>query len=460
MANFFTRLSQVFQKNKTSSDSPDVMRTLGVGALINQRYRLDSEIGRGGMGIVYRAHDLANDLDVAVKVIKLDATNALSLQQFEREARILAKLHHPHIVTVYETGTVDTGAKESSPYIVMELVQGTSLLEMQGFTYTRIIDIGKQICEALKYAHDQGVIYRDLKPGNIILEKHGFHYFVKLLDFGLARPRGEAYLPSESSRAGTVFYLAPELIAGHPADFTSDLYALGATLYEMVTGRVPFSNFDEQNILIQHLEEPVVPPSHSRGDVPPALESIVLRLLEKNPKDRFATAQDVYNALENITLTRTLGNLPKTIIDDPKNEIGRVIQLLEENQLVTLLNGDKKLSLAVGTQLTDQFTDGVWLLELVSVDNPMLLPQTLASALGVQINLDRPLTVTLIETLREKNLLLLLDGCDHLIGACAQLAETILQVCTEIRILATSHKPLNVPTEKCFHSMDKPGNQT
>jgi serine/threonine protein kinase len=445
MPNFFTRLSQVFQRDKNSADSK---MTLRVGAVINQRYRLDEEIGRGGMGIVYRAHDIPTERDVALKIINLETANALTLSQFSREADIYAKLDHPHIAAMY-----DTGVYELPPFIVMELVQGTSLGEVHGFTYARIVDIGNQLCDALEHIHQHGYVYRDLKPANIILQKRGFHYFVKLIDFGLARPRGEAYLPKESSLAGTVFYLAPELIKGQPADIGSDLYALGALLYEMITGRVPFFNIDEDNIRRQHLEEPAVPPSHSRNDVPPALESIVLRLLEKDPKDRFASALEVRLALKQVPTAGEAakhGNLPKTDNAVSEKEIGQVVELLGSNRLATLLYHDDSLALTVGTKLMDQFSDGVWVVNLETVNDPMLVLQTVAAVLGVSADSQRAPTVLLIEYLREKNLLLLLTHCSHVRGACSQLAEAILQTCPDVSILATSDKPLAMPGEKYF----------
>jgi serine/threonine protein kinase len=325
-----------------------------MGTLINGRYRLDAEIGRGGMGVVYRAYDIPNDRDLAVKVINVARANTLTHQHFLQEAEFNARLTHPHIVAIYETGLIDPGAQELSSYMVMEWVQGISLENLHGLTYARILDIGKQICEALEYAHEQGFVYRDLKPGNVLIEKRGFQYFLKLTDFGLARPRGMAYLAYESSLAGSFFYLAPELIAGQPADIPSDLYALGVTLYEMITGRVPFSDFDEQTVLSQHVDELVTPPSHSRGDVPPALEAIVLRLLAKDPQDRFASAQEVRDALEQVRVAQKNAmkrrNLPQpsTQSSGRENGIAQVIQLLESNPLVTILDDDETLALAVG----------------------------------------------------------------------------------------------------------------
>jgi serine/threonine protein kinase len=421
--------------------------------LISRRYRLDEEIGGGGMGIVYRAHDIPNHRDVAIKIINLQKANALTRQQFSQEVEIAARFHHPHIVTVYETGTLHMDMLEPIPFLVMEFVQGTSLDKMHRLTYARILEIGMQICDALAYAHDQGFVYRDLKPGNVLIERRGFQYFVKLTDFGLARPRGEAYLANESSLAGSFFYLAPELIAGQPADIASDLYALGATLFEMITGRVPFSDYDEQTILSQHLEASVAPPSQSRADIPPALEAIVLRLLAKNPKDRFSAAQEVYQALKQVTVARqrdgVQGNLPRRSTERAgrENDIPQIVQLLESNRLVTLLGESGTFTLAAGMQLTDQFLDGIWWVELESVSDPSRVVETLASILGVYPVPDRPLTVSLIEHLHEKNLLLLLNHCGHLLGACAQLAETILNSCPDVWILATSHQPLSVPTE-------------
>jgi Protein kinase domain len=464
---FLSRLSRALQKEKSVSEASSVstrqgaLTTLGVGTLINGRYRLEAEIGRGGLGVVYRGHDLINDQDVAVKVINLDNANALTRGQFLQEANMHSSLHHPHIVAVYETGMIEAGAQELVPYIVMEWIQGKSLETMPGLTYARILEIGKQICEALEYIHQQGFVYRDLKPGNVLIETHGFQSFVKLTDFGLARPRGIPYLLNESSLAGSFFYLAPELIAGAPADISSDLYALGVTLYEMITGRVPFSDFDEQTVLSQHIEEAIIPPSHSREAVPPALEAIVLRLLAKNPQDRFATAQEVREALDKVVVgderdtALALGNLPSvsTGAYGREQDISRVRQLLESAPLVTVLGEGETLALAVAAQVADQFRDGVWWVDLESTDESDLVLKQVASTLGVDHDPQRPLTVLLIEHLREKNLLLILDHCDHVLGSCAQLAETILSACSDVRILATSQQRLNVSSEKCYRVM-------
>ena len=444
---------------RQANDPASAKIIIGVGAVLEQRYRLDAELGRGGMGIVYRARDLQTDQEVAVKVLKPDDQDPNARASLLREADTAAQLHHPNIVAIYHTGSVDTGATQPAPFIVMELVQGADLDKLHGLVYTQIIDLARQVCDALDHAHSHGLVHRDLKPGNILVEKQGYRYIGKLVDFGLARNRDLDNLPADSGVAGTVYYLAPEVIAGQPADTGADLYALGVMLYEMVTGRVPFSDFDSQSILAQHLKESVAPPSDSRADVPPALESIILRLLAKDPKNRFASAREVGNALEQIaeSTERSLiarNNLPQltTSLIGRARAVEEIAPLFQTHRLVTLTGdpgiGKTRLALALGAELTELFADGVWLVELAPWSDPAMVSQVIASGLGVHEETRRGLMVSLTHNLREKNLLLMLDHCDHLPAACAQLAETIGRECPEIRILATSAEPLNVESEK------------
>ncbi|MGE5262187.1 MAG: protein kinase domain-containing protein [Acidobacteriota bacterium] len=442
--------------NSPEPTSHSPKNKLGIGAVVAQRYRLDAELGRGGIGVVYRAHDIPNDRKVALKVINLSSKDAGAREMFLQEARITTHLHHPNIVALYETGMVETGVSYSSPFIAMEFIQGKSLSEMRGLTSSHIVDLGGQISDALDYIHTQGLVHGDLKPQNVIVEKRGYRYVAKLADFGLARPRGISIL----TMPGTVYYMAPEVIAGQPADVAADLYALGVLLYELVTGRVPFSNFDEQSILTQHMTEAVVPPSHSRLDMPPALESIILRLLVKDPRERFESAQQVRLALAQVATalrsTGAHGNLPTlpTRFVGRESEIAQVKHLLESSRLATLLGangtGKTRLALAVGADLSAQFSDGVWLVEIAPWTDPALVPYAVASILGVHEEPHRTLMVSLAEFLHEKNLLLLLDQCEGLTGACAQLVGMILHTCPEISILATSCLPLNIVGEARF----------
>lgn len=439
MSSIFGRL---FQKDHGTSNTPKP--AFGLGDVVNQRYRLEAEIGRGGMGIIYRAYDLAKNRKVAFKVIHPETANALSLGQFAREAEILSRLYHPHIVSLFETGFVNDDL--SLPFLVMEFLQGLALSEAGTLTYPRIVSVAKQVCEALEYIHRQGYVYRDLKPNNILLEKRGFDYFVKLVDSGLARLLGEDYLPNESSLAGTVFYLAPELADGLPANIASDLYALGILLYEMLVGRVPFSDVDEATIRLQHQQQKAPPPGQSRSNVPPEIDSLVLRLLEKNPSARPASAQEVLEILKAIRFDKlTKGNLPPNIPNE--TDIQPVVQLLGENSIITFTDNDMPLALSAASQLAGQFSDGVWVIDLENMLEPSKLLSSVYSTLGVTENPNRPPVVTLIEFLREKNLLLLLAHCGHISGACAQFASAIISSCPDVRILAVSEHAFGLPSE-------------
>lgn len=430
--------------------------SLGIGSIIAERYRLDAEIGRGGMGVVYRARDLQNDRDVALKIINAEQAGATGRTQFLREAKIMARLNHPHIVGVYDIGETDSGA----PFIAMELVRGTSLDELRGLTFAQIIDLAQQICDALDYAHAQGLVHRDLKPGNVLVEPSGYRFTAKLVDFGLARLRGEADATADSV-VGTVYYVAPEVIAGAPAEVGADLYALGVMLYEMVTGRVPFSDFDSQTILAQHLREAVTPPSHSRTDIPPALESVILRLLAKNPQERFHSAREVSHALAQITLTEhtaALNNLPQN--NSPfigrANEAAQICQALQTHRFITLTGangiGKTRLALHVGALLVEQFSDGVWFVDCAPWRDAAMIPQIVASVLNVREEARRGLMVSLTEKLREKNLLLLVDQCEHLRAPGAQLIVTLLRTCPAVRVLATSREAFEATGEKILET--------
>ncbi len=459
---FLDNFAQRFQRHAPKPPPAAPKTTFGVGAIIAHRYRLDAELGRGGMGVVYRAHDLAQDCDVAFKIINVAEAGAGARAQFLREAQITAQLAHPHIVAVHEIGAADIGAGAPAPFIVMELLAGKPLSEWRGLTFAQIVDIARQVCAALAYAHAQNLVHRDLKPENVLVEKRGRAYSAKLLDFGLARPRGDPNIPAEKEVAGTVYYVAPEVIAGKPTDASADLYALGVMLYELVTGRVPFSDFDSQSILAQHLKESVVPPSQTRRDVPPLLESIILRLLAKEPRDRFASAHDVDRALAQVIAAppriaaRCHTHAPQfaTRLIGRTAEIAQLRAHLETQRLITLTGADgigkTRLALATVQESLEQFADGVWWVELAGWRDPALVAQRVAATLGVPEEARRALAVSLAENLREKNLLLVLDACDHVTGACARLAETLLRGCPQVSILATSARPLNLAAEHVF----------
>jgi tetratricopeptide (TPR) repeat protein len=260
-----------------------------IGTLLNDRYRLDEELGHGGMGTVYRAHDTVLDRDVAVKVLSSTSLGSQGRARLLHEAQAVARLNHPNIVKVY-----DAGKYEGRSYIVMELLTGNSLFDARPSSIDAILAIVPPICAALQHAHAHGIIHRDLKLENIIISENGA---VSLTDFGLAQSsatRGSV----EGLIVGTVYYLAPEQALGQPVDGRTDLYALGVILYELTAGRVPFTGSDPLTIIAQHLHAPVVPPSTYNVAVPVWLDALILKLLSKRPEDRPATAMDVVRMLD------------------------------------------------------------------------------------------------------------------------------------------------------------------
>ncbi len=259
--------------------------------LINDRYFLESELGRGGMGIVYRAHDQLLQRDVAVKVLSSSSLGSQGRARLLREAQAAARLNHPNIINIFDAGGVD-----GMSYIVMELLDGSSLFEDRPQTLEEILDVTRQVCDALEHAHTHGIIHRDLKPENVIVTSKGI---AKLTDFGLSRSVS-ARISQEGVIVGTVYYLAPEQALRQDVDNRADLYALGVMMYEMVAGRLPFTADDPLGVISQHLNAPVVPPSTYNIEIPPALDVLILRLMSKRPEDRPQTAAAVRDALDHL----------------------------------------------------------------------------------------------------------------------------------------------------------------
>jgi tetratricopeptide (TPR) repeat protein len=263
---------------------------LAIGTTLRDRYRLDGELGRGGMGIVYRATDLELHRQVAVKV--LSATTADGRERMIREARATAALNHPHIVAVHDVG--QTGGQT---FLVMELVPGPRLSQARPHDLKRIVTIALQICDALEHAHANAIVHRDLKPDNVLLSDSGELSNVKLADLGLALPADAARISRAGLIVGTASYMAPEQALGQPVDARTDLYSLGVLLYELTTGRLPFKGEDPLTIVSQHVHAPVVPPRVIRADIPRRLEALILKLLAKDPNQRFSSASETRAAL-------------------------------------------------------------------------------------------------------------------------------------------------------------------
>ena len=266
------------------------------------RYDVRRFLGEGAKKRVYLANDTRLEREVAIAVIKTDGLDATGLARVHREARAMGRLgDHPYIATVYDVG--DDGAQL---YIVSQFMAGGSVEDVlrrageKRLPLDQVLRIGDQICRALEHAHARGVIHRDLKPGNVWLTEDGT---AKLGDFGLALALDRSRMTVQGMMVGTVAYMPPEQALGRGPDVRSDLYGLGAMLYEMVTGRPPFLGDDAVAVISQHIKTPPVAPSWHNPDVPRALEALILRLLAKAPEDRPKTAAVVRQALEAIVPT-------------------------------------------------------------------------------------------------------------------------------------------------------------
>jgi tetratricopeptide (TPR) repeat protein/tRNA A-37 threonylcarbamoyl transferase component Bud32 len=267
-----------------------------VTTLLNKRYRLESELGRGASGTVYRAHDTVLDRAVAVKMLD-GGLDEHARERLGREARAAAALNHPNIVAMY-----DSGEDNGRAFLVMELVEGANLRDAGALDLAQVVAVARQLCAALGHAHTHGIVHRDLKPANVLVIRERTGLTAKLADLGIALSRRATRITSEGTLLGTALYLAPEQALGPEVDGRADLYALGAVMYEQLAGRPPFTGDDPLAVISQHLHAPVVPPRTFRPDLPPGLESVIVRLLAKAPSDRFASAKEVDEALASAPL--------------------------------------------------------------------------------------------------------------------------------------------------------------
>lgn len=280
-----------------------------LGKVIAGRYRLETRLGEGGMGVVYRARHVLIERIVALKLIRPDLRGETHLRAWMlREARAANRVDHAHIVEIHDVGETEEGEL----YLVMELLVGSALsaeIAKGPMPITRAVDIIEQMCAALSRAHDLGVIHRDLKSDNIMLTARGGRRdFVKILDFGLAALARDPRLAPKGAVFGTPEYMSPEQARGDDATASSDLYALGVLFYEMVTGQLPFRSGDRETLLEMQRSAPSPRPRALRTDLQPAAEAIILRLLEKDPRRRFRDGHHLQEELK--AFQRSLPSTP------------------------------------------------------------------------------------------------------------------------------------------------------
>ena len=278
-----------------------------IGRVIGENFEIQEKVGQGGMATVYRGRQISLDRPVAIKVLSGALVDIADIRErFEQEAKIIARLTHPNIVQVHEICEIEEA--DGGLCIVMEYIEGRSLqqvLEQQRpLPLERAMAITQQIAAGLLYAHNQGVIHRDIKPHNVMLMGDDL---VKIMDFGIARLRGSAIRTMTGSTMGTPEYMSPEQAEGKPVDHRSDLYSLAVVLYVMATGELPFTGDSPIAIGMKHVAEPPRPPRAINPAIPETVEAIILKGMAKNPSDRFDNAEELRRMLINCTPTFPTG---------------------------------------------------------------------------------------------------------------------------------------------------------
>jgi non-specific serine/threonine protein kinase len=440
-------------------------------------YQVEREIGRGGMGVVYLARDPSLDRRVAIKVLAPDlAADPDRLRRLRREARALASLNHPNIAAIY--GMEED--PERGRFLIMEWVEGRTLAETLAegpLQPAQAVGFARQIAEALEAAHAQGVVHRDIKPRNIVITLAGR---AKVLDFGLARriesaaweePGTAAARDAMSSMTdgsgaamGTASYMSPERIVGEKEDHRSDVFSFGCVLYECLSGRRAFAAVTRFGALAAVLS--------GRADLdaldaslPDSLRDLVAACLRRSPegrprrmKDVLATlaAADVELQAQDDPPAHGPNNLPaeRTSFVGRNREMAECARLLAGTRLLTITGiggcGKTRLAMRLASRRLAGFPGGVWLVDFAPLQESERVTLTVATALGVHEAPGTELRQSLIDRLGREPALLLLDNCEHVIGAAADLVDALLSGCPALRILVTSREGLGVEGERAY----------
>jgi predicted ATPase len=453
--------------------------------LLKDRYRLSDPIGEGQMGMVYRGLDLSSGQTVAIKHLRpeLIVTNPENLARFEREVEALGRLNHPNIIKL-----IDSVYDGEDYYLVLEYLDGgdlVGLLQTTGrLTITRALRLGIELADALTRAHHVQIIHRDIAPYNIMLTTDGSP---KLTDFGVAQLQKKR-VSRTGSKMGKADYLSPEALQGSELDARADIWSLGVVLFEMLTGRAPFTHANSLATTMLNIANQPTPDLEAlREDIPPALADLIYRMLYKDREARIPSARLVGAEMELILqaietgrhtpvprppTTRELRrfitptpmpvanhNLPAHVTPfvGRERELEELTRLILDPQvrLITLMGpggiGKTRLALAAAERLLPQFTDGAFWVNLAPLASPDSLVQTLGHTLNMDFAQDLDPKAQLLDYLREKNLLLVMDNWEHLLNGIGLLNDILLNA-RFVQVIATSRVKLNLQGETLFNT--------
>ena len=468
-----------------------------LGMTIAERYRIEAEIGAGSMGTVYRAQDTHTSETVALKVLRADAVAAdeQSLRRFIREGEALRRLNHPNIVKM-----LDFFEEEGQHYLVMEYIDGGNLderLQAATLSIERVLRIALDLADALTRAHKLEIVHRDLKPANVLIGDGGEVY---LTDFGVAQIEDPALgkATREMVAVGTLDYMSPEALNGQGVDTRADIWSFGVVLYELLTRRRPFSGDTVMHTMNNIMSAPPADIAQLRPDAPIELVDLIYRMLNKDPYARITTVRRVGLEIEELLGTKspvaradsdgtavqvsrfgsastnriifTRHNLPAETMPFV-GRVGELEQLrqlfdLPKTRLITLMGaggiGKTSLALEYARRVLSRYEDGVYFIELAPLDDPAAIVPTIASEIGYPFQADdRSQKQQLLDYLRAKEMLLVLDNYEHLMAGRGLVGE-ILKACPTINIIATSREKLNQAGENVLilTSMDFPDWET
>lgn len=434
-------------------------------------YRLLQEVGRGGMGVVYKARDPRLERFVALKFLPASlATDPEATARFETEAQAVAALDHANICTIYDVGTVETatedlpaGLLQGQLFLAMAYYNGPTLdehVDRAPLSVDKSVSLALDVAIGLRRAHDAGIIHRDVKPSNLIQTEQGN---VKILDFGIAKLEREAPWTEPTDPLGTVAYMAPEQVRGDDVGPQTDLWALGVVLYELLTGQHPFGGGPDGTLLsaILHDNPPTV--RSVRPECPDVLDEVVRTTLAKKPEQRYSSATDLIADLEDVQhLHGAPGNTmaspaslpaPLTSFIGRESEVTAVIEQLSSSRLCTLTGpagtGKTRLAVQVASRMWEHMNDGVFFVPLAPVRDPDLVASAIAQALNVNERPVQPIAERLTTVLQDREALLVLDNFEQVSSAASLVAE-LLSACSGLRVLVTSRKALRVSGEHEF----------
>jgi predicted ATPase/serine/threonine protein kinase len=469
------------------------------------RYEVVRALGAGGMGHVYLCLDTKLDRQVAVKLVSREVASDPQLRaRFDREARALLALNHPHVLTVFDVGQVG-----DTPFLVSEVVDGVDLrrlMDERDLPLEEALRLVEQVASALAAAHAAGIVHRDVKPENVMVRRDGY---VKVLDFGVAKLQSGVFgtgspgspdlgVTAAQSLVGTVRYMAPEQMRGEPVDQRSDVWSVGVVLYELATGRLPFGGKTPSDVIASVLTAPLQLASEvAPGRVPRALDAVIARALQRDPAARYGSCDELRLDLEAVRqaiegrisdggVTQvSAGGAASTVTDSgswgeiaavardvapaglaPRHnlpaasssfvgrdsELASVVELLRRDGVRLLVltgpggTGKTRLAIEAARAVVGDFPDGVWMVALAPLRDPDEVPAAIAETLGVQEIGDRTPLQAVEEAMRHRHLLLLLDNFEQVVGAAPALARLLERV-PGLELLVTSREVLRLRGE-------------